>query len=399
MMRRVTSTAFVSAAIILTIVALLVGAPSLFYMSTAVIATMVAGKFQAYLSVQWLKVERVAPAVAHVGELVSVETVVWSLRRIRRPLITIDDDLPEKMVVADRTPSLPIAPGYDAPVRSQYRFRPLRRGDFKWSGAVVSGSDALGLSRVTKRYGTAPTELLVVPAPVPITIDAPAAGGLGISEAGTGQARGGLEPRGIREYAPGDSLRHIHWRSTARTGTLLVKEFEAGSQAVFGLLLQRTSGSDYGPGPVSSLDLMCGHALFISQELNRGGADAVFPQFEDPVERDSGSGRTSDIEALLARVEANRPHMISRDLLVARDTPQGGSVFYVFIARADAALPLAIRDLMQRGNLVTVLIFDPVAFGTRPAKGESAAEPEYVDALTATGARTMIVPVSQQVWQ
>src|SRR3712207_1927106 len=30
----------------------------------------------------------------------------------------------------------------------------------------------------------------------------------------------------IREYAPGDSFNRIHWRSTARTGTLMVKEFE-----------------------------------------------------------------------------------------------------------------------------------------------------------------------------
>ena len=30
----------------------------------------------------------------------------------------------------------------------------------------------------------------------------------------------------VREYAPGDSFNRIHWRSTARTGRLMVKEFE-----------------------------------------------------------------------------------------------------------------------------------------------------------------------------
>jgi len=392
-MRRVGGCGLTASAIALSLVALMVGSPGLFYMSTAIIVTIFAGRVQAWLAVRALRIERIAPSVAHVGELITVETIVWSLQRIRRPLISIADELPPDMAIADRSPSLPIAPAFDQPIKSQYRFRPLRRGRYAWSGVTVIGSDALGLVSVSKAYETEGTLLLVVPSPIAITLEAPLAGGLGISEAGSGQARGGLEPRGIREFAPGDSIRHVHWRSSARVGTLLVKEFEAGSQALFGLLLQLTPESDCGPAPLSSLDLMCGHALYLAQELARGGAEAVFPQLELPEKRDRSAARLTEIESLLAEVRATSQRSVGAELARAGHTPGSGSVFYVMVTKADPTLPDAIGAVLRKGCPVTVLIYDPGHYHGRRGMANSAADPAYVDALTNAGARTAIVPL------
>ena len=396
-MRNVAGFALTTAAVFLAVVAILLNAPSLFYMATALIATLCACQFQAWLSVRALRFERIAPATAALGDLITVEITVWSERKVRRPLITIHDRLPARLKVSFRSPSLPIAPAFDLPIRTQYQFRALRRGQYRWSGLLARGTDALGLVTKEMLYDTATTELTVLPRPIPLSVELPAAAGWGISEAQSGQTRGaGIEPRGIREYATGDSLRHVHWPSSARRGQLLVKEFEAGTHAEVAFILQTTQGTDVGSGTVSSLDAMCGHALFLAEEFLRKGARLRFPQIEEGPATDAASDRLHAIASELAGLVADKAGSISSLVSgVIRELPMG-SVVFLMVAVRDDSLPGAITELSARGIQVVALLYDAHAFlgksAARAAK-RSATNPEYHDALRSAGCMTTVVPM------
>ncbi len=74
-----------------------------------------------------------------------------------------------------------------------------------------------------------PTRILVYPEVHPLKklelLDRQLTAQVARSKAGVG-----YEVMGVRPYRPGDSPRHIHWRSVARTGTLISKEFADEAQ-------------------------------------------------------------------------------------------------------------------------------------------------------------------------
>ena len=348
-------------------VAVMINAPSLFYMSFALIATIIACNLQSTLATRALRIERIAPKSVHVGELVTIEVVLWSERKLKRPLVTVEDHLPERLSNTTVGPSLPVAPAFDLPVRTMYQFRALKRGRFRWKNIRVTATDALGLTTRTVAYETDPTEVIVVPTPIPVSLELPSSAGWGINEAMSGQASGaGIEPRGIREYVFGDSLRHVHWPSSARTGTLQVKEFQAGSQGEAAFLIQRTRGTDLGSGNVTSLDAMAGHALYLSGQLLRQGVRVNFPLFEERSLVRGEAERREDIALMLGTMMSDSSETIGADLLKATEEVESGTTFYIMTSIDDGSL-LSALDRVRGRFPVVVLTYDSTAFNSKSA--------------------------------
>ncbi|MGK0716161.1 DUF58 domain-containing protein [Leucobacter sp. W1153] len=106
----------------------------------------------------------------------------------------------------------------------------MRRGVVRVGPLTVARRDPLGM---LGREVTWPDSHLVhvhpVTAPLP-----PGTAGLVRDLEGAPSRRltdADLSFHAVREYAPGDALRNVHWKSTAKTGTLMVRQFEESQTA------------------------------------------------------------------------------------------------------------------------------------------------------------------------
>lgn len=396
-MRGVAGVALSTSSIFLLVVAVMLNAPPLFYMSTALLMTIGISRLQAFLAIGGLHFQRFVPEKASVGELITVELSLWADKKVKRPLITLIDLLPSRMAALDRSSSLPVAPAFDLPIKTQYRFRPMRRGRFKWKSLQVYGTDALGLVTINRQYELEPAELLVVPTPMPLELDMPGATGFGIAEAESGQSRGsGIEPRGIREYTSGDSMRYVHWAAVARTGRLMVKEFETGSHNMVAFVLQRTKGTDIGEGANSTLEHMCSHLAYLSDRMLRNGSSVVLPTIElGATHTASPHERSQEILVSLADVTSETNETVGEELMRAAAVMGFGSHIYVLVAIADETLVNSVRHLVGRGVRVTALLYDAEAYSKLLKSQESASSNRFSEMLSASGALVVRVPFTK----
>lgn len=107
-----------------------------------------------------------------------------------------------------------------------------RRGRFRIGPVTVAMGDPFGLFIFHCRLPDTTSAITVYPAMIDLPTFVPSLGQMPGGEAVQRRTHH-LTPNvaGTREYVPGDSFNRMHWRSTARTDRLIVKEFELDPSA------------------------------------------------------------------------------------------------------------------------------------------------------------------------
>lgn len=130
--------------------------------------------------------------------------------------------------------------------QGRYTLSNLRRGRYTFAEVRGVVEDAFGLQRVEVPLGT-PSTLLVYPRLVQLDRL--------FSEGGTYSHDGrrlllrrpsGFDVHSVREYEQGESLRKVHWRSTAKRGELMVKELEDSPRDEVAVLLDANADAAVG---------------------------------------------------------------------------------------------------------------------------------------------------------
>lgn len=67
---------------------------------------------------------------------------------------------------------------------------------------------------------------------------------LDMGELASGKKGAGLDLYGLREYAFGDDARHIHWKTSAKKDTLIIREFEKEERKKVSIILLNQTGED-----------------------------------------------------------------------------------------------------------------------------------------------------------
>ena len=279
--------------------------------------------------------------------------------RLPKMYLRVSDRLPRRLhTVGERAPMLlQLRPGETREVT--YSLEAERRGVYQIGPAQVETTDPLGFYAFTQRVG-GQSELAVYPAPLPLRrvffAEAAAPGWRGQEAA---QVRGsGTDFHGVREYQPGDELRHVHWRTTARTGTLSVAEYEQGASrdTVIALDLSRAAYARLGAGAEDALEAAVTMAVSLSDFLLRQGhaVRLLTPgDADDPAPPAAGRAQMPRILDALVRAEADSPLSLAETLTRGRlRLARGTTLLYITPAADDPALASALDDFTAQGAQV-----------------------------------------------
>ncbi|MEI8241043.1 MAG: DUF58 domain-containing protein [Actinomycetota bacterium] len=168
-----------------------------------------------------IQVRRVArPSTVSVGEPARVDLQLANTSSRRVPRLRLWEPVGERGGAPMQLAPLPAG----EMVTAAYRVPSTRRGMLRIGPLRAERSDPLGLCVHTQRLaGTG--EVLVVPERLPLVFPGLGSRGrLGDHLRLKSWGQSGNEFHSQREYVPGDDLRRINWKSTARTGELIVRE-------------------------------------------------------------------------------------------------------------------------------------------------------------------------------
>ncbi len=310
---------------------------------------------------------------AHVGDLLQERFTLQNRSILPTPWIEIDDhsDMPGYSARSVRTA--------DGEQTLRWRTEGIcrQRGLFTLGPWSAHTGDPLELFRVTFHHPKSQSILIYPPIVHLPHLRLPRGAATGTGRTSQRALEVTTNAAGIRDYVPGDAINRVHWRSTARQDTLMVKTFDLEPSGDLWIVLDLDAAVQAGQGEESTEEYGVILAASLSSrilEANRavglvaygtlppedGGPPRPRPTFVLPQKGKAQQWRILQALATvraggqwpLARVLAEMDHNLGRGMTLALITPS-----------CDPAWVAGLLSPMRRGIAPAVLLLDPNTFG------------------------------------
>lgn len=260
-----------------------------------------------------------------------------------------------------------------------------QRGLFTVGPLQVTSTDPLGLFRSTRKFSTKHS-VVIYPATLPLPHLRLPLSQLAGEEALRHRAQQ-LPPlaASIRDYAPGDAVNRIHWRTTARTGKLMVKEFDLGLSLSLWILLDMEGAAQAGKGPDSTEEVGVTVAASVARKYLAMGLPVGLVAEGDEsylVRADSSPSQLQRLLETLAKARATGRTPVAGALeRMERYLGRYSTLLVITPSPRSDWLGL-LPGLTKRGARVALVVLDRASFGGNGVKPQPGAEPAGIAGLT-----------------
>jgi len=218
-----------------------VGSGWIYLLSAALLTILFVSIIAPLIMINSLRVTQDLPSFGVAGQTLDITIHINSARWFPAYWLKVSYEFPAKQ--KRNHPQLPVVIDCLSGKRSlTWTINHPVRGVQPAGQVVITSCFPIGFAWVQKVFPSGSQNITIYPHTV--ALDGfflyklnPSGSGSGGAASGSRSVRQSTYTRGVRDYVRGDSPRIVHWASRARTGTLLVREFEAEGFPQFDVLL------------------------------------------------------------------------------------------------------------------------------------------------------------------
>lgn len=220
------------------------------------------------------------------GDSVQLDITIWNRKRLPLPWVTAEDRVAAGLTVRERPELDRAAPADTTPpfrndwaltwyerVVRHFHLDDLRRGSYRFGPVHLFVHDILGRPAADAELELTDT-LLVAPRTAAVHHPEHDVAPLGERRARSSLTTDPALYAGVRPFQPGDSVRQIHWRATARVGSPVSRRLEParGRDVVLVVDVQTVDGPYWLTWDEDAFEALCVVAASLARQLLAGGA-------------------------------------------------------------------------------------------------------------------------------